>query len=125
LQREEAKRIQTSMKGYNGILATPTRRLIHQGNLAAVSLLSGKSTLRTCLLFNDILVFAKEKSDGRLHYKGHIDLGSAYATELPPDQFVNLFAIMDSSNKKYYFQAEDEQGCHEWVQYINEVINAI
>ncbi|KAI8057596.1 Dbl homology domain-containing protein [Syncephalis plumigaleata] len=125
LQREEAKRIQTSMKGYSGTLATPTRRLIHQGNLAVVSLISGKSALRTCLLFNDMLVFAKEKSDGRLHYKGHIGLESAYATELPPDQFVNLFAIMDSSNKKYYFQAEDEQGCREWVQYVNEVINAI
>ncbi|RKP24801.1 Dbl homology domain-containing protein [Syncephalis pseudoplumigaleata] len=125
LQREEAKRIQHSMKGYSETLVRPTRRLIHQGNLAVVSLLSGKSALRTCLLFNDTLVFAKEKSDGRLHYKGHIDLESAYATELPPDQFVNLFAIMDSGNKKYYFQAEDECSSREWVQYINDVIHAI
>ncbi|KAI9598256.1 hypothetical protein BDF19DRAFT_227230 [Syncephalis fuscata] len=124
-QREEVKRIQNSMKGCNEVLVTPTRRLVHRGNLTVVSLLSGKTSSRMCLLFNDMLVLVKEKNDGRLHYKGHIDLASAYVIELPADQFVNLFAIMDKDNKKYYFQAETAYVCHEWFEYINEAIDSL
>ncbi|KAI9592143.1 Dbl homology domain-containing protein [Syncephalis fuscata] len=105
-QGEEVRQVQASLKGLTMPLATPTRQLIYQGNLSQMMMLTDKTKQRVCFLFNDLLVFAKEKDGGQLYYKGHIDLEAASVLEVPSDQIANAFVIMDKVDRSFYFQAE-------------------
>jgi hypothetical protein len=121
-QAEEVKQVQASLKGLTFSLVTPTRQLIYQGNLSLQIVITGQSKQRVCFLFNDMLLFAKEKDNGQLHYKGHIDLEMASVLELPTDQMENAFVIMDKVDRSFYFQAETPIFWNQWIYNLNETL---
>ncbi|RKP27922.1 hypothetical protein SYNPS1DRAFT_26451 [Syncephalis pseudoplumigaleata] len=121
-QSEEVKQVQASLKGLTFLLATPARQLIYQGNLAQIVMFTGRAKQRVCFLFNDMLVFAKERDNGQLHYKGHIDLEMASVLEVPADQMENAFVIMDKVDRSFYFQAETPNFCSQWICNLNETL---
>lgn len=82
---------------------------------------------RVCILFNDILVLAKQKSTG-LHYKNHINLHKAkirslqkdYSIEITcPFHGVDTTAITPSVHVLRTFKKEDQL---KWLSYLEATV---
>lgn len=83
---------------------------------------AGNTKQRVCFLFNDLLVFAKEKKDGRRNYKGRIYLHGVKIREISHSKYPNTFVIIDSAKKEFYFQAETDGFCRRWIHYLREMV---
>ncbi|KAI9598232.1 hypothetical protein BDF19DRAFT_462968 [Syncephalis fuscata] len=122
-QKEAVVQIQASLDGLGDVIVTGSRRLIYQGNLNRIVMPSGNIKQRICFLFNDQLIFAKEKKDGKRSYKGRIYLNKAKVREIPGDKYPHTFGIIDSVKKEFYFQAESSGFRHRWINYLREMIH--
>ncbi|KAI9598238.1 hypothetical protein BDF19DRAFT_226689 [Syncephalis fuscata] len=122
-QKEQAKQVQNSLDGLGEMLATPNRRLIYQSNINELILATGEIKSRICFLFNDLLVVAKTKPNGRRNFKYRIHLVSANVCQLAADQLPNGFVLIDHMNRERYFQTEAESIYRRWIHYIREIVN--
>ncbi|RKP25643.1 hypothetical protein SYNPS1DRAFT_28628 [Syncephalis pseudoplumigaleata] len=121
-QKDAVVQIQASLDGLGEFLVSESRRLVFQGSLSRIIMPAGNTKQRVCFLFNDMLVFAKDKKNGRRNYKGRIYLHGIKIRRICHRKYPNTFVIVDSARKEFYFQAENDSFCREWVHHLREVM---
>ncbi|RKP26401.1 hypothetical protein SYNPS1DRAFT_21834, partial [Syncephalis pseudoplumigaleata] len=90
-QKEHTKQVQHSLDGLGEMIVTPHRRLIYQSNLHNFVHGFKEAKTRICFLFNDMLLVAKNKGNGRRNFKYRIHLSHVTACVLPDHELANGF----------------------------------
>jgi hypothetical protein len=114
--------VQNSLDGMGEMLVTSHRRLIYQSNLNNFIFGFKETKNRICFLFDDMLLVAKNKLNGRRNFKYRIHLSNVAICKLPEDRLPNGFVIIAEAGKEYYFQAEASSIYRRWMHYLREIV---
>jgi len=126
-QLQKIYEIQESIEGADAELVEPTRRFMSEGNVLLHFSENDKKKAQDChvFLFNDLAVFAKEKSKTIrkkvvYEFKGKIQL----TADTSVITCVDSCRLSDpSSRTDYYIRGNSLQETNKWVQLIKNITN--
>lgn len=141
----EAENVNQVLKLHQAIVCAPftiqtARRLVLEGQLSRI-MSNTMREKRHCVLFSDMLVFLKPKTEGKLHYKGHLVLERARVRPLLKEEasgfaycieIVSSFSGVDNLNTTfigaptvYVLCMGSEEARNEWLSKLEYVIKKL
>jgi len=83
---------------------------------------NGKKQIRRVFLFNDMLLYCREKSSTTLIYRGCIKLHAAMLRNHPTLPFTFQIRMVEKENKLYTFLCKNEFEIQEWTKDLKKLM---
>ena len=107
--------IQNQMDSLQDDLVTPSRRFVREGDTELRHKITGKGENRHLFLFNDLVVIARQKQNGRYEFRNALNWGDCRFIVISEQGKVKHGFEIAHESQRYIFSCESKKDQDDWV----------
>jgi len=118
---QKLKAIQKILKKYKKKIEVPSRFFYKESVMTKLKP-NGKKQIRRVFLFNDMVMYVREKSSTNLEYRGSITLSKAMLRIHPTLQHTFQMRTTEREKKIYTFVCKNEFELQDWIKELRKLL---